>query len=83
MPLADNIELRKYSLSIEEEGGIVFASSDDFKDIFIAVLSRSDLPFAIDTCLQQALSEAGKKVRVYVSCAIDGPTVEAVVEMLN
>jgi hypothetical protein len=80
---AEHQELRKYSFAIEEVGRIIFASSDDFKDIFIAVLSRSDLPIAIDTCLQQALSAAGKNVKAYVSCAIDGPTVEAVVEMLS
>jgi hypothetical protein len=76
-------QLRKYTLYLEEEGGLIFASSKDFADIFIAVKSRDDLRIAIDTCLQNAFSEQGKKVRVYLNCEFGGPTVDAVVETLN
>ncbi len=76
-------QLRKYTLSIEEKGGIIFASSADFEDIFIAVKSRDDLRVAIDTCLQNAFAVKGEKVRVYLNCEFTGSTVDAVVESMN
>jgi hypothetical protein len=74
-------ELRKYTLSVEEKGGVIFASSKDFEDLFIAVLSRDELRPAIDCCLQNVFAETGQTVKVYLNCEFTGPTVDAVVEL--
>ena len=74
-------QFRKLTLSIEEEGGVVFASSKEFKDVFIAVLSRDDLRMAIDTCLQNAFADKGQRVKVYMNCQLTGPSVDAIVEV--
>ena len=74
-------QLRKYTLSIKEKGGVIFASSTDFQDLFIAVLSRDDLRPAIDTCLQNAFAELGEKVKVYMNCRLSGSSIDAIVEL--
>ncbi len=73
--------IRKLTLSIEEEGGIIFASSNEFDDLFIAVKSRDDLRRAIDTCLQNAFAQRGEQVKVYMNCQLNGPVIDALVEV--
>ena len=74
-------QLRKVTLSITEQGGVIFASSKEFEDLFIAVLSRDELRIAIDTCLQNAFAEQGQRVKVYMNCQLNGPSVDAIVEV--
>ena len=75
--------LRKLTLSIEEKGGVIFAKSAEFEDMFIAVLSRDELRPAIDICLKNAFAGAGQNVNVYLNCQFSGPTVDAIVEFTS
>ena len=73
--------LFKLTLSVEEEGGLYFATSKDQPDVFIAVKSRDELHRAIDTCLKNAYGQSGECVTVYMNCQLSGPSVDAVVEI--
>lgn len=75
-------KLFKLTLSLEEAKGLYFLSSPTQEDIFIAVTSRDEIRRAVDTCLRNVFGQNGQQVRVYMNCQLQGPTVEAVVELV-
>jgi hypothetical protein len=71
----------KLTLSVREEGGLFFATSEDKPDVFIAVKTREDLRGAIDTCLKDVFAQQGNRINVYMNCQLSGASVDAVVEI--
>ena len=60
---------------------MLFVTSKDNPDLFIAVTSREDIRAAVDSCLRSVYGRPGRRVCVYMNCQLSGPTIDAVVEV--
>lgn len=69
------------SLKREVEDGIIFISSEEVDDLFLAVKENSDsdtIRKSIETVLKAEYSQDAK---VYPNGRLDGPTIDVVVEL--
>jgi hypothetical protein len=74
-------EFREVVLSREDEGGMIFISSADLPEVFIAVQNEDSVRMAIDTCLNNAFAPSGARTSVYTNGSISGPQINAVVKL--
>ena len=74
-------EFREYSLSREDEEGMIFISCDQLPSVFIALNEESSIRSAIDVCLTNAFKPQGLHAHVFTNGKISGPTIHAVVKL--
>lgn len=74
-------EFREFTLSREDEAGVIFISCGALPTVFIAVNGENDIRDAIGTCLSNAFSENGLRADVFTNGSVAGPTIHTVVKL--
>ena len=77
-------EFREFTLSREDEAGMIFISCDRLPDVFIAVKEETSIRSAIDTCLRSALEPVepnGLQAHVFTNGSVAGPKIHTVVKL--
>ena len=72
-------EYREFTLSREDEAGLIFISCDKLPDMFIALGNEGAIRAAIDTCLTNSF--VGLTAQVFTNGSIAGPEIHTVVKL--
>jgi hypothetical protein len=70
-------------LTREDSAGLIFISSQERPDLFIAIKDESDLRPAVEKCLKNAYAGQANRVQVYVNGKIDGPQIGVMVKLAS
>ena len=74
-------EFREFTLSREDEAGMIFISCSKLPNMFIALNDEKQVRSAIDTCLTNSFEPNGVKAQVFTNGSITGPDIHAVVKL--
>jgi hypothetical protein len=75
-------EIASVMLDRENEAGIIFMTSEELPELFLAVKSDEDVRPAIDRGLKNAFCRDGYEVFVYTNGSITGPTIATMVRVV-
>lgn len=71
------------TLNRETEADIIFISCKSLPELFLVVKSEDDVRNVIDRGLKGAFSRPGRRVQVFTNGKISGPTIDAMVRLLD
>ena len=72
---------REFTLSREDEAGMIFISCGKLPNMFIALNDEGAIRSAIDTCLTNSFEPSGLKAHVFTNGSISGPEIHTVVKL--